>query len=650
MELLYLWVDNYQEGLIDKQGLNFDNRFRYQMKEKNEEYELHIKANPNFVEGFFKPEDKDKSLEEIAEIKNITAIVGQNGTGKSSILDFLKENFGAYSTEDDEDKTKNYLYITREYIGKKFVHYIYFPKEMNIKIKTQKQKEYVYEIRNDRDIPSGLEKTTLIYFSNVYDNKEEYSAENMLNISTNHLAANNLSINFSKIPEKFIGSEGFDYKFQEVKRQIQFIYAIKERNEKFKLPFKVPTQIDLFYRGKKSSLSKKHHLIKGNKKNIFDFIDEVYNSTNASNGNKFFLRVNTGRNAVIGFTRCILAHLYSELCAQDWKNKIQEIEFTMPQQEKIEDDYDRLKVGIRQFAWILKNSDKKLDKLVNMLMSIERLMDNFQTKYNYGTKKIGAKYKFSFDIKEEVGYEFKEFLYLYENSCINNDFIDFSWRNLSSGESALLNIYSRFYFASRRWELTENIDNDLVILIDEGEIYLHPHWQGKFLNNLIEYFPIVFRNYGREKQRNIQIILTSNSPFVVSDLPSTNIIFLTKEMEKSVVIDSLEEYHQTFAANIHSLLAHSFFMEDGVTGAFAKRKINEIIQLLIKEDSDTIFQNEEKITRTINLIGEPVIRNKLFQMLTDRQSISMVNVNNEIQKIRSRLKELENWKNDKNQA
>lgn len=646
MELLYLWVDNYQEGLIDKQGLNFDNRFRYQMKEKNEEHELHIKANPNFIEDFFKPEDK--SLEEIAEIKNITAIVGQNGTGKSSILDFLKENFGAYSAEDNGEKTKNYLYITREYRGKEFLHYIYFPKEMNINIKIPQ--EYVYEIRNDQDIPCGLEKTTLIYFSNVYDNKEEYSVENMLNISTNHLAANNLSVNFSQTPEKFIGSEGLDFKFKEIKRQIQFIYAIKERNDKFKLPFKMPTKIDLFYRGKKPSLSLKHHVGTGNKKNILDFIYEVYNSTNASRGNKFSLHVNAGRNAVIGFTRCILAHLYSELCAQDWKEIIEEIEFIMPQQEKDEDDYYRVRVGIQQFALILKNSDKKLDKLVNMLMSIERLMDNFQTKYNYVTQKSGAKYKFSFDIQEEVGYEFKEFLYFYENSCINNDFIDFSWRNLSSGESALLNIYSRFYFASRRWELTENIDNDLVILIDEGEIYLHPHWQGKFLNNLIEYFPIVFRNIGGKKQRNIQIILTSNSPFVVSDLPSTNIIFLKKEMEKSVVLDSLEEYHQTFASNIHSLLAHSFFMEDGVTGAFAKRKINEIIQLLIKEDSDTILKNEEKITRTINLIGEPVIRNKLSQMLTDRQSISMLNVNSEIQKLRLRIEKLEKMKNDTNQA
>lgn len=111
------------------------------------------------------------------------------------------------------------------------------------------------------------------------------------------------------------------------------------------------------------------------------------------------------------------------------------------------------------------------------------------------------------------------------------------------------------------------------------------------------------------------------------------------------MIEDLDENHRTFAANIHSLLAHSFFMEEGVTGAFAKRKINEIIHLLIKEDIVTIFENEEKIEKTINLIGEPVIRNKLLQMLAERR---MTGVNKEIARLNLRLKKLEKWQDDKN--
>lgn len=647
MELLYLWVDNYQDGFLDKQGINFDNRFQYQIKQKkNGNYELHIRENHNFLEDFFQP--KDKSSEEMAKIKNITAIVGQNGAGKSRVIDFLKENYGTNSVADADEQIKNYLYITREYSDNSILHYINFPKKMNVDIDLYKGINFKYQIRNDQGIPCSLEKTTLIYFSNVYDNKEEYSVENMMNISTNHL-----SNNFNRFPEKYIESEGSTFKFQEIKRQIQFIYAMKNKFKNLKLPFDVPEQIDLFFHGRDDLLSSQRQVVLGEEKNILESIQEFYNSIRTVKKNEFHVSFSSmQRNIVIGFTRCILGHLNRELRNGDWRYMIENIEFTIPRKGAFKDNYDRLRKGILEFASLLENKDEKLKELIKMLISLEHLMGKFYDQYIYQTERIEnrIKYKFSFDIKEESGNDFEEFLKHYENACITNDFIDFSWRNLSSGERALLNIYARFYFASKRKELTENTENDLMILIDEGEVYLHPHWQGKLLNILIEYFPIVFRNIGGEKQRNIQIILTSNSPFVVSDLPSTNIIFLKKEMEKSVVVDSLEEYHQTFAANIHSLLAHSFFMEDGVTGAFAKRKINEIIQLLIKEDSDTIFQNEEKITRTINLIGEPVIRNKLSQMLTDRQSISMLNVNSEIQKLRLRIEKLEKMKNDTNQA
>ncbi|EJS68643.1 AAA family ATPase [Bacillus cereus] len=647
MELLYLWVDKHQDGFLDKQGLNFDNRFQYEMKQKEDEnYELNIKENHNFLEDFFQP--KDKPSEEMAKIKNITAIVGQNGVGKSRVIDFLKENFGTDSVADNDEQIKNYLYITREYKGEDILHYINFPENMKVNINMYKDFDYIYEIRNNLGIPCGLEKTTLMYFSNVYDNKEECSVEKMVNISTNYL-----SNNFNRFPEKFLEGEGSHFKFKEIERQIQFVYAIKNKFKNFKLPFDVPNQIDLFYRGRNSSLTSQRRVVLGEESNIFDYIQEFYNSTSRVVINIVFHAPSfsvSQQSAIIGFTRCILGHLYSELRGGDWKYIIEKIKFTIPRKGIFPDDYDRLREGILEFASILESRDEELNRLVQMLISIERLMGKFYDQYIYHTEKTenAIKYKFSFDIKEESENDFEEFLELYENACINNDFIDFSWRNLSSGERALLNIYARFYFASKRWELTENIDNDLMILIDEGEVYLHPHWQGKLLNILIEYFPIVFRNSHEGRQRNIQLILTSNSPFVVSDLPSTNIIFLKKEMEKSVVIDSLEEYHQTFAANIHSLLAHSFFMEDGVTGAFAKRKINEIVHLLIKEDSDTIFRNEKKIVRTINLIGEPVIRNKLSQMLTDRQSISMVNVNNEIQDLRARLEKLEKLRELKN--
>ncbi|MEC2256993.1 AAA family ATPase [Bacillus cereus] len=648
MELLYLWVENLQEGLIKEQGFNFDNRYKYQLKQEgNEKFELYIRPNPNYIENFFQLEEY--SSKSVANIKNITAVVGQNGAGKSSIVDFLKENFGIgelRNHEEEECENERYLYILREYKNNRMEHYICFSKEMRVNIKLDKEISYFYERRIGSGFPRNLKDTTLIYFSNVYDNKEEYASGKMLNISTNYLSSRSPRYRLN-----LIQGEGERFKFQEVKRQIGFIQAVKKELNQFELPFNVPSQIDLIF-SDTAVFSRHSESVPEPKRSVIHSINIIGN----------FIRHNQfripedgeEREIIIHFTNCILDHLRFELQERGIRNTIAGAPFQFFRDKEVcyyQNDFIRLIRGIRRFARFIKDGSEGFEHFVDMLQSLSKFMLMFYKTYRHRARKHRVKrigwgeYKFSFNLEELSGREFEEFIELYESSYVNHEFINFSWKELSSGQKALLNIYSRFYFVSKRPELIKNPKDDLIILIDEGEVYLHPHWQGKFLNSLIEYFPVVFKNRDEMKQRNIQLILTSNSPFIVSDLPGTNVIFLRKDEDNTVVIDNLEEYHQTFAANIHSLLAHSFFMEDGVTGAFAKRKINEIIHMLINEDIVTIFENEEKIEKTINLIGEPVIRNKLLQMLAERR---MTGVNKEIARLNLRLKKLEKWQNDKN--
>ena len=81
MELVYLWVEKYKN--IIEQGFDFSPRFECKYKDGNlticDKEKKESKDN-EYLENFF----GDKI--------NVTAIVGENGSGKSNILEMLFTN------------------------------------------------------------------------------------------------------------------------------------------------------------------------------------------------------------------------------------------------------------------------------------------------------------------------------------------------------------------------------------------------------------------------------------------------------------------------------------------------------------------------------------------------------------------------------
>ena len=69
-----------------------------------------------------------------------------------------------------------------------------------------------------------------------------------------------------------------------------------------------------------------------------------------------------------------------------------------------------------------------------------------------------------------------------------------------------------------------------LILIDEAENHLHPKWQKVFLNNLLKIFP------------NLQIIITTHSPFIVSSVENARIFVCTSENDYSTIKEETDFY------------------------------------------------------------------------------------------------------------
>ena len=138
-----------------------------------------------------------------------------------------------------------------------------------------------------------------------------------------------------------------------------------------------------------------------------------------------------------------------------------------------------------------------------------------------------------------------------------------------------------------------------LLLLDEIEAFFHPTWQRRIVYDLIaflEWEEKYFHAYD-----NVHIILSSNSPFFLSDLPQSNLIRLDEEMVE-----------QTFGENIHSILKNAFLKENGLMGEFAQTKINEAFDILRNKE---ITQEEWKYVDEIkNLIEEPILKSAFMEL------------------------------------
>lgn len=286
-------------------------------------------------------------------------------------------------------------------------------------------------------------------------------------------------------------------------------------------------------------------------------------------------------------------------------------------------------IDINNFLKKIDNSQShvifKLKQVINFIKNYNDLWIKFINNEYINVKELAEELK----LKSDKNNLIIEFLPppIFETKLISKNKIDLLDR-ISSGERQLIHTLSTVLYHLTNLNSVEKDDllvkyNYVNIILDEIELYFHPEFQKLFIKRLVD----EINKLRLREIEGINILIISHSPFILSDIPKQNVLFLEKG--KPVSLDRFKNTN-TFAANISNLLSDSFFIGDGLIGEYAKSKITETIEWLNltrveKLKNEKSHQNNfDKLSskkvyhrNVISIIDEPIIKAKLLEMYSE---------------------------------
>ena len=218
----------------------------------------------------------------------------------------------------------------------------------------------------------------------------------------------------------------------------------------------------------------------------------------------------------------------------------------------------------------------------------------------------------------------------------------FLFSRLSSGERQLMytiacvlyhlrNLNSVEVGSKNKGNKTKRVKyRNINLVFDEIELYFHPEYQRRFIERLIK----GIESMHFHQIDSINILFATHSPFILSDIPKSKILFLDngKLADHGVT-------EETFASNIHTLLRQAFFLDGGTMGEFAKEKVLSLAkQVQQKKISKKI---EKELSVQIALIGEPILRRALETSFGGRTSDKKTVLKRQQEQLKQRLMEIE---------
>ena len=171
------------------------------------------------------------------------------------------------------------------------------------------------------------------------------------------------------------------------------------------------------------------------------------------------------------------------------------------------------------------------------------------------------------------------------------------------------------------------------LMLDEVEICFHPEYQRTLVYRLIE----LLRQFRLNYRFSINIILTTHSPFILSDIPKSNVLYLENGKSVGETI-----YKDTFGANVNDILHQSFFLKKGFMGEFARDKIQSVIDFLNSKNSSK-WTKESSLEFIEKVVSEPILQRQLRSLYEKRYDLrdnKIEKLESEIERLKQKLKDL----------
>lgn len=191
----------------------------------------------------------------------------------------------------------------------------------------------------------------------------------------------------------------------------------------------------------------------------------------------------------------------------------------------------------------------------------------------------------------------------------------FSVPSLSKGEKQFVNIFTnllkpfeypdgqkilRFLSTNRE---NEGVKKTVLILLDEPDSGFHPKMSQEFIYNLNAYLEWL----GGEFNVNFQVVITTHSPFMLSDLPPW-MVLVAEGKEDGSYPNFVRPQENTFGASIPSLFRHQFYLDDYFTGKLFYENFMKYYRINLSND----VEGKSDVEMFGKLIADPFFRHALL--------------------------------------